>query len=67
LQTLAYWVFDSALSHGASLGDFLLAPVCPTEKIALREDLLYLTSASETECYPIGAYTYSIHQSDQIL
>jgi len=51
LQTLAYWVFDSALSHGASLGDFLLAPVCPTEKIALREDLLYLTSASETECY----------------
>jgi len=32
------------VSQGASLGDFLLAPVCPMEKVTLWEGLLYLTS-----------------------
>ena len=38
-----------SLSQGASLGDFLLAPACPIEKVTLWEGFLYLTSGSETE------------------
>ena len=37
------------VSHGASLGDFLLAPACPIEKVTLWEGFLYLTSGSETD------------------
>ena len=35
--------------QGASLGDFLLAPACHIEMVALWEGFLYLTSGSETE------------------
>ena len=31
------------------LGDFLLAPACPIEKVTLWEGFLYLTSESETD------------------
>ena len=37
------------VSRGASLGDFLLAPVYPIEKVTLWEGLLYLTSGTETD------------------
>jgi len=37
------------VSQGASIGDFLLAPVCPIEKVTLWEDFFYLTSGSETD------------------
>ena len=33
-----------SVSQCASLGDFLLAPVCPIEKVPLWEGLPYLTS-----------------------
>ena len=36
------------VSQGASLGDFLLAPPCPIEKVILWVGFLYLTSGSET-------------------
>ena len=38
-----------SVSQSASLGDFLLAPVCPIEKVTLWEDFLYLTLGSETD------------------
>ena len=38
-----------SISQGASLGDFLLAPACPIEKVSLWEGFLYLTSGSETD------------------
>jgi len=38
-----------SVSQGASLGDFLLAPACPIEKVTLWEGFLYLTSGSETD------------------
>jgi len=37
------------VAQGTSLGDLLLAPACPIEKVVLWEDLLYLTSRSETD------------------
>jgi len=40
---------EGTQSKGASLGDFLLAPTCPIEKVTLWEGFLYLTSGSETE------------------
>ena len=36
-------------SRSASLGDFLLAPVCPVEKVILWEGFLYLTLGSEPD------------------
>ena len=38
-----------SFSQGASLGDFLLAPACPIEKVNLWERFPYLTSGSETD------------------
>ena len=38
-----------SVSQGSSLGDFLLAPACPIEKVTLWEGSLYLTSGSETD------------------
>jgi len=38
-----------SVSQGASLGDFLLAPPCPVEKVTLWEGFLYLTSGSEAD------------------
>ena len=38
-----------SFSQGASLGDFLLAPACPIDKVTLWEGFLYLTSGSETD------------------
>jgi len=38
-----------SVSQGASLGDFLLAPACPIEKVTLWEGVLYLTSGSKTD------------------
>jgi len=38
-----------SVSQGASLGDFLLAPACPIEKVTLWEGFLYLTSESEID------------------
>ena len=37
---LSFW---RRISQGASLGDFLLAPKCPIEKVTLWVGLLYLT------------------------
>ena len=37
-----------SISQGASLGDFLLAPACPIEKVTLM-GFLYLTSGSGTD------------------
>jgi len=42
-----------------SLGDFLLAPACPIEKVTLWEGFLYLTSGSETD----KGVVKSIHQA----
>ena len=36
-------------SQGVSLGDFLLAPASPIEKLLLKVAFLYLTLGSETE------------------
>jgi len=44
LQKLAYWV---SISQSTSLGDFLLAPACPIDKITLWEGLLYLLSGTK--------------------
>jgi len=41
--------FRLSVSQGASLGNLLLAPACPIEKITLRESFLYLTPRSETD------------------
>ena len=41
-------ILSLSVSQGVSLGDFLLAPVCPIEKITLWEGFLYLTLGSET-------------------
>jgi len=37
-----------SVSQGASLGDFLLAPACPIEKVTLWVGFLYLMSGYET-------------------
>jgi len=38
-----------SISQGASLGDSLLAPGCPIEKVTLLMGLLYLMSRFETD------------------
>ena len=38
-----------SVSQGASLGDFLLAPACPIEKVTPWVDFLYLTLWSESD------------------
>jgi len=45
LASLSLWL---SVSQAASLGDVLLAPACPIEKITLLVNLLCLTSGSET-------------------
>ena len=37
-----------SVAKGVSLGDFLLAPTCPIEKVTIWEGSLYLTLRSET-------------------
>jgi len=46
---LAYRVFDSAFPRVYHLGDFLLAPACPLNKVVIWLDLLYLMLGSETD------------------
>jgi len=48
MQKLACLVLDS-VSRAASLGDLLLAPVCPIEKVTLWVSFLCLTSGSEID------------------
>ena len=48
MQKLASWVFDPAFHPCVSSGDFLFAPSWPIEKVILEEDLLCLSSESET-------------------
>ena len=48
MQKLACLVLDS-VSRAASLGDLLLAPVCPIEKVPLWVSFLCLTSGSEID------------------
>jgi len=45
ISLLSLWF---TVSQGESLGDFLLAPACPIEKVNLWVSLLYSTSTSET-------------------
>ena len=42
------WPTRLSVSQGVSLGDFLLAPTCPIEKLTLWEGFLYLTLGSKT-------------------
>jgi len=51
--------FRLSISQDAPLGDFLLAPSCPIEKVTLWAGLLYLTSRSgDPGCYPLGYHFY---------
>jgi len=60
LPKLVYWVFGLSVSQGASLGDFVLAPTRPIEKVILWASLLYLTSGSDTRDSRSKAQ-YTIH------
>ena len=42
----SFWL---CVSEGESLGDFLLAPVCPTGKASLWEDIFCLMPGFETK------------------